>query len=293
MMRVALRVSIGVVVLLAVGLAGLEAGTLRVPADFKGVQEAVQEATYGDTILVSPGKYKVQARLRSGVKLLSEEGPDSTVLWSRRWHVLELIDCDLETQVTGFTFEGKGCNICLPCTTGAPAITGNIITDGWDGMSLYKCNALIKGNTITRCKRGVHLEYSDPEMIENVFTDNGDAVSVVGAAPVIARCRFEHNSRAILILGHSYPTIGGSLTAANDILTNGFTIYNAGLRIDGTMYTDEREVAVATHNYWGSDCPDDSRCRGEVVFSPWTNAAHDTLIYECPEVPASDEEGSE
>jgi hypothetical protein len=291
MMKVAANVAIGLLILLAVGGAGPEARTLLVPQGFAGVQEAVREATYGDTVLVSPGMYKVQARLRSGVKVLSTKGPDSTVLWNRRWHILELSDCDLETEISGFTLEGKGCNTCLPCTTGAPVITGNVIKDSWDGVNLYQCNALAKGNTITGCNRGIHVEYGDPELIENVFTRNGDAVSLVGAAPVIVRCRFEHNSRAILILGHSYPTIGGSLTTANDFLTNGFTIYNAGLRIDGTLYTDEREVAVATYNYWGSDCPDGKRCRGEVAFTPWTNAAHDSVMYECPEAPVS-EEGS-
>ncbi|MFH1313340.1 MAG: NosD domain-containing protein [Candidatus Eisenbacteria bacterium] len=292
-MRTAVVTVTAVLILLAVVQVGPEARTLKVPEDFKGVQEAVGEATYGDTILVSPGTYKVQAKLRSGVKVLSTDGPDSTVLWNRRWHILELIDCDLETEISGFTFEGKGCNTCLPCTTGAPAITGNVIKNSWDGINLLNCNALVSGNTITGCNRGVYLEYSDPELIENTFTRNGDAVSMVGGAPVIARCTFEHNGRAFLIFGHSYPTIGGSLTTANNILTNGFMVYNAGLRIDGTLYTDEKEVAVATHNYWGSDCPDGKRNRGEVAFTPWTNAAHDSVFYDCPEAPIMEEDTSE
>jgi parallel beta-helix repeat protein len=183
-MRIAVVTVTALLVLLAVGQVRIEAKTFAVPGDFKGVQEAVYEATYGDTILVSPGTYKVQAKLRSGVKVLSTKGPDSTVLWNRRWHILELIDCDLETEISGFTFEGEGCNICLPCTTGAPVITGNVIRNSWDGINLFNCNALIKGNTITGCNRGVHLEYSAPEMIENTFSHNGDAVSMVGGSPV-------------------------------------------------------------------------------------------------------------
>jgi parallel beta-helix repeat protein len=288
-MRVGAIAVTAVLVLLAAGQVTSEAATLRVPGDFKGVQEAVQEATYGDTILVSPGTYKVQARLRSGVKVLSTDGPDSTVLWNRRWHILQLNGCDLETEISGFTLEGKGCNICLPCTTGTPVITNNVIRNSWDGINMFKCNAFIKGNTISGCNRGIHMEYSDPELIENVIIHNGDGISLVGASPVIARCTLDRNSRAILIFGHSYPTIGGSLATANDILTNGFTVYNEGLRIDGSMYTDQREVAVATYNYWGTDCPDGTRNRGEVVFKPWANAAHDSVITECAEPPVSDE----
>ena len=259
------------------------ARTLVVPAEFAQVSDAIREAVYGDTILVHPGRYRVQERLRSGVKLLSVKGPDSTILWNRRWYILKLIDCDMETVVSGFTFAGKGSNICVACTTGAPSILDNVIKDSWDGISLYRCNAYIKGNRITGCNRGIDMDRSDPEIVENEFFRNGDALSIVSSSPIIARCTFDRNSRAILILGHSYPTIGGSLNTANDILKNGYTIYNAGLRIEGTSYTDKPEVAVATYNYWGSDCPDEKRMRGEVVIRPWTNAAHDTLYEECPQ----------
>jgi parallel beta-helix repeat protein len=284
---------VGVLVSVVGFQSGCEAKTLLVPEDYSDVNTAVREATYGDTILVYPGKYHVQSRLRSGVKLLSAEGPDSTVLWNKRWYGLKLLDCDLETQVSGFTFEGKGSNVCLACTTGAPVITDNVIRDSWDGINLYMCNAFIQGNKISGCNRGIYMDYSDPEVIENELTGNGDAIYMVSCAPVIARCKFEHNSRAILIHGHSYPTIGGSLTTANDILKNGFTVYNVGLRIEGSNYTDQNEIAVATHNYWGSDCPQETRLRGEVAITPWTDADHDTLYEDCPEAPVAEEEGSE
>ncbi len=259
--------------------------TYVVPRDIAEVSDAIRQAVYGDTILVYPGRYKVQSTLRSGVVLLSKAGADSTILWNQRWHILRLINCDLETVVSGFTFEGRGCNVCLACTTGAPTITNNVIKDSWDGISLHKCNALVKGNKITGCNRGIDLKNSDAEIIENVFYKNGDALSIASSSPIVARCTFEGNTRAILILGHSYPTIGGSLKASNNILKNGFTIYNNGLKIEGPLYTDKPEVAVATHNYWGSDCPDFSRLRGEVVVKPWTNATHDTLFEKCPGEP--------
>lgn len=292
-MRMIVAVLVGFAAI-AVGFGlGSEAKTLRVPGQYEDLTTAVREATYGDTVLVSPGKYRIQERLRSGVKLLSTDGPDSTVLWNRRWYILKLIDCDIETQISGFTFEGKGCNICVACTTGAPMITDNVIRESWDGVTLYECNAFLRGNHISGCNRGLNIDSSNPELLENELTKNGDAVWIVSSSPLIARCTFEHNGRAILIQGHSYPMIGGSINAANNLLKNGFTLYNAGLRIDGTKFTDQREVAVATHNYWGSDCPDETRMRGEIVFKPWTDAAHDTLLETCPdtlEVPEMESE---
>jgi len=279
----------GVLVLLGLSMALAllspvsQAETYRVPKDYDKVNDALYFAGYGDTVLVSPGRYMVRAKMGSGVTLMSTDGPDSTVLWGRRWHLLMLIDCDLATTISGFTFDGRGANACVACTTGAPVIINNVMQDSWDGINLYKSNPFIQGNTFMGCNRGIHMDNSNPECIDNEFRKNGDALSLITSAPVIARNTFEHNGKGILIQGHSYPLIGGSLEAANDILQNGTQIYNNGKRAEGTIYTAEREVAIATHNYWGTDCPNEKRIRGEVVFRPWVNAAHDSVIERCPE----------
>jgi hypothetical protein len=288
-MRIGVLVAVGFFAATFILQTSLEARTLSVPAEYKDVEMALREAGYGDTVLISPGRYKVQAPLGSGIVITSTDGPDSTILWNKRWHILELLDCDMATVVSGLTFDGMGCNICLACTTGAPVIEGNVIKDSWDGINMFKCNATIRKNVITGCNRGLHLDNSDPEVIENELRHNSDAISLISSAPLIARCTLDHNGRAFLILGHSYPTIGGSLSTANDILTNGYSIYNAGLRIEGTQLTDQREVAVATHNYWGSECPDEGSFRGEVVYRPWTDAGHDSLFERCPEKETAEE----
>jgi parallel beta-helix repeat protein len=248
-----------------------------VPADQKDLALALREARYGDTVLVYPGKYHIEARVRSGVKLLSAKGPDSTVLWNQRWFIVMLRDCDIETQVSGFTFNGKGCNIAVACTSGAPTITGNSIRDSWDGINLEKSNALVKGNTVRGCNRGITASNASPELIENTIVRNIDGIYLMSSSAIIARCKVITNTRGIYLAGYSYPTIGGRLGTANDIEQNGFNIYNEGRRIDSNLYTDQREVAVASLNYWG-----------KVVFTPWVNAAHDSTYHECPRVEAAD-----
>jgi len=291
-MKIGAVVFLGLVAGVLLGNCSVEAKTYLVPQDTDDVRMALREASYGDTVLVSPGRYRVQAKIRSGVVLTSTDGPDSTVLWNRRWHILEMDDCDMATVVSGFTFEGKGCNICFACTTGAPVIAGNIIKQSWDGISLYRCNALIKDNVIAGCNRGIHMDYSDPEIVNTVVQNNGDGISIISSAPVIARCTLENNGRALLILGHSYPTIGGSLSTANSFIANGYSVYNRGLRIEGTQYTDQQEVAVASYNYWGSLCPDEGKMRGAVVFRPWTDAEYEATYEQCPEESPAEEEQS-
>jgi parallel beta-helix repeat protein len=260
----------------------VQGATHRVPGDVKDLAQALREAKYGDTVLVFPGKYYLQSRLKSGVKLISAAGPESTTLWNKRWHIVKMNDCDMDTEVSGFTMDGLGCNIAVACTLGAPAIVGNVIKGAWDGISLQRSNGLVKGNTIEGCNRGIAIDGGNPELVENTIVKNAEGLYMLSASPVVARCVLKSNGRAIFISGYSYPTIGGSLATANDIISSGFTVYNEGRRIEGSLYTDQREVAIATHNYWGSLCPDKGKFRGDVVYTPWVNAAHDSVIKECP-----------
>ena len=263
--------------------------TIEVPHDEPNLRMALRDAYYGDTVLVYPGRYNVQERVRSGVTVISTAGKDSTILWNRRWHILLLNDCDMETLVSGFTFQGKGSNACIVCSTGAPVITDNIILESWDGIGLYRSNAFVKGNKFSGCNRALHLDESNAEILENEILRNPNGISLISSSPVIARNTIKSCGRGILVLGHSYPIIGGSLSTANDIISNSYDIYNEGLQIDGALFTDRREVCVATHNYWGSDCPK-PRLQNDVVITPWANAAHDTLFTECPEEAVVEEE---
>lgn len=283
-MRIAAAVATMVLVL-ATQVAG---EVYRVPREHKDLREVLRKARYGDSVLVYPGRYHLQTRLRTGVKLLSVEGPDSTVLWNKRWHILKLEDCDLETQVSGFTFDGVGCNIAIACTSGTPTITGNVIKGSWDGISLQRCNAFLRGNIVEGCNRGIVANTCNPEIVENRITKNGEGIYLYSASPIIARCKIVTNGKAIFIQGYSYPMIGGTMSTCNDIVGNGYALYNDGRRISGSLYTAEREVAVATHNYWGSLCPEKNKFTGAVVYSPWVNATHDSTYKECPPAPSGE-----
>ena len=109
--------------------AATDAKTLRVPQDYEKMRDALYEAGYGDTVLVSPGRHITQAKVGSGVTVISTHGPDSTVLWGRRFYILMLVDCDMATTISGFTFDGRGANACIACSTGAPTITNNVFKD--------------------------------------------------------------------------------------------------------------------------------------------------------------------
>ncbi|MCD4652592.1 hypothetical protein K8T06_01500 [bacterium] len=57
-----------------------KAATVHVPGDYPTIQEAHDNAIDGDTILVAPGTYEEHLTIGNRVTLLSEEGPENTLI---------------------------------------------------------------------------------------------------------------------------------------------------------------------------------------------------------------------
>jgi hypothetical protein len=86
---------------------GSHGGVLRVPEDVNRVSTALLLASPYDTILVAPGVYNENLvwPAKEGIKLLSEEGPEATILDGRgRGQVIGVYTgVDSTTVVRGFT----------------------------------------------------------------------------------------------------------------------------------------------------------------------------------------------
>ena len=173
----------------------------------------------------------------------------------------------METVVSGFTFQGRGSSACIVCSTGAPVITDNIFLESWDGIGLYGSNALFQGNTFSDCNRAIHLDESNAQRSSTESRSrNRNGISLVSSDPVIARNVIESCGRGIFVLGHSLST-SEVLCRLRMTFWHPTDIYNEGLQIEGILFTDKREVCVATHNYWGSECPK-PRFQNDVVSGP-------------------------
>jgi hypothetical protein len=217
------------ITVLVAGRAG--AGTVRVPADHPKIQAAVLAAAPGDTVLVSPGRYSELIQLRPGVSLRSAEGPDSTILVSpglgeklTEERVIEVPEgCERSTLIEGFTFDSAGLGGCAVYVDHArPTIRGNrIVGFGW----------------------GIHMQYSDARIEDNVIDDcNGFGLLIRAASPEIFRNTIRSSgSVAISVSGKAArPLIGGSPENTNKIYDNTYSIVNTS-----------RKDIVATYNDWG------------------------------------------
>jgi hypothetical protein len=192
--------------------ASTDAATIRVPADAATIQQAIDAAVPGDTVLVAPGTYVENIDFRGkAITVASEQGPAVTVIdGNRAGSVVTFATAESRAAVlTGFTvrngatiYSGGGVLI----RNAAPSIIGNWIVDngGCSGAGVYSyfSSPLIKGNTISRnyvygCSGasglGVYVGGdSAAELIENVITDNsgfanGGGVTLFAAGRAVLR----------------------------------------------------------------------------------------------------------
>lgn len=112
------RLLMGVVLCVFLGLFSedLEARTWHVPSEVGMIYQAVDSASYGDTVLVAPGTYYrerdkpretgvyVWLWLKDGVTITSEEGPGTTVLGDLVTHIAN--NTVYGYEVTAATFSG-------------------------------------------------------------------------------------------------------------------------------------------------------------------------------------------
>ncbi|MDP6529466.1 MAG: right-handed parallel beta-helix repeat-containing protein [Gemmatimonadota bacterium] len=86
------------------------AATLHVPADYPAIQDAIEHAEFGDTVLVEPGTYQENLFLKDGLIVKSVAGPDETIITyggpSKNEAVVLAQSCSNSTQLIGFTVTG-------------------------------------------------------------------------------------------------------------------------------------------------------------------------------------------
>lgn len=149
MMRQKIATFLAVFLLLALdsATAPLHASTIQVPGDYKTIQEAVNNASPGDFILVGDGEYYENVIVKKTVILKSANGPAKSLIRAavKREPAVILKEVDGAT-VAGFTLTGSD----------------------KAGLSLLKTrNSRIVSNRADNNYNGVTLESSDHNILSN------------------------------------------------------------------------------------------------------------------------------
>lgn len=208
------------------------AATIYVPDDYSTIQGAIEEADFGDTIIVRPGTYVENVDFSGkSVTLISEQGPDVTFIdGNQAGSVVTFKSGELPySRLEGFTIQngnylyGAG----IFCTDNSdPVITNNVI----------------KNNTVQYNYDGGGIgcrNHSNPTITHNVITENyannnGGGISCWdGCDPLISNNMITAN--LVLLNGGgiycgrgSFPTITNNIIKGNQSNNNGGGICSEG-----------------------------------------------------------------
>lgn len=147
------------------------AATLRVPEEHGSIQEAVNAAKVGDTVLVSDGEYRENVSVRSGVVLKSVNGHKKTVVkaYDETLPVFSLTEVSAAT-LEGFTAKGsEAAGITLRNASKNSIINNSALSNG-SGITLFGSaeNSVTANSFDFNSNYGIYLEKSN----KNTFADN-------------------------------------------------------------------------------------------------------------------------
>jgi hypothetical protein len=293
---------------------GIEDGTTEHP--FQLISSGMDEASFGDTVLVMPGTYaeniivdthdpdgmnRAAVIMKDGVSLVSQAGPDSTLISAVGTEAGVYFDsCGEGTSLSGFAIEtwgfGWGLRTSILCWMSSPMITRCTLLPGYSGVYCTRgSEPVIEDNTIVdggiafvrgsggtvqgnildgRIVVNSHTEPTLPVLIESneIFSDTRSREDY----GIDVRWATEGD---VLIMGNTIRDKEvGALLCYGELRNNRFI--NNIVNIEARMYCEPRSEILAEMNWWGTtdpadieakiiDCHDDDAIPGCVDYEPW------------------------
>lgn len=261
------------------------AADIFVPADHATIQAAINAASDGDTVFVSPGTYQEHEITFGGtnVRVVSTDGPDVTTVDAQRLGpVFRFVNGETrQATVEGFTitngeanaqFEGGGVFI----TGSSPSVIGNRIvdnrnlqTDGAGGgikvssgsNPLIRDN-LVQGNQATGNGGGIRLREASAVITGNDFIDNtasgtvnsnGGAISLSAADSVEIRGNVFRNNAADSVAGAISAYAVTSLDISNNTFEqNSAADFAGAIRLEDEQALDPMTALVSGNSFEGN-----------------------------------------
>ena len=219
------------IVALALLALPVQATTIHVPDGQPTIQDGINAASAGDTVLVACGTYyEYDVVMKSGVCLTSETGQADCVTIDAQFdgRVMYCGDVDQSSSIEGFTMtrgSAPGGGVVggggLWCERSSPRVTNCRLShnDGangggmWctDGSNPYVTNCEFTEN-IALGGGGVSLHSSSPTFTDCTFTGNsvfggGGGMVCISSSPMLVRCTFSEN--------YNYSNPGGGVLCYN------------------------------------------------------------------------------
>lgn len=205
---------------------------LNVPDQYKTVQDAIDNAVAGDTVLIHPGTYRETIAFKTGITLKGID-PDICILAlendSARY-IIRTEGCDMG-KITNLTFDAANGNLPDNETVNALEIVDSSIvvekvvirnshTNGIFVSSTHGSKPVIRDNLCMGCYVGILLDGNSKASVEgNTCKGNSYGMALVGADPklVVKKNRCIYNIKS----GFSYEADVKVVLTGNDLSFNG------------------------------------------------------------------------
>lgn len=173
MTRKFLIVLVGIIVFITA--TGSYAATISVPENFKTIQEAVEKAQSGDTILVKSGNYHENIVITKPLTVKSDKGADTTVVKPANpsepvFKVTEASD----VVIIGFTATGSAISGIYLYKASNAQILQNHTVENRNGIFLYSSdnNTLVSNVARSNDQTGIYIESSNGNTLQNNSADS-------------------------------------------------------------------------------------------------------------------------
>ena len=186
-------------------------------ADFTTIQEAINNATEGDTVFVHKGIFYENVTVNKSLFLIGED-KDSAIIDGNKTGSVISINAD-SVSIRGFTIKGSG----------STSYDSGIFVERSDGND-------ISHNTIIDNNYGINLYYSSDNLIsDNTIIDNNDGVSLYSSINnVISDNKIINNYDGIILY---YSTL--NVASDNTLIENHY----------GTLFYDSSRNVVFHNNF--------------------------------------------
>jgi hypothetical protein len=259
----------------------VHSAVIHVPGDYPTIQQAMDAALDGDTVLVSPGTYTENLDFAGkAITVTSEEGPEVTVIDGQYQRVVVFANGEgSDSVMEGFTICKGGNGGGIYCEGASPRISNNWILDSiyyglGGGIScIAGSNPVIEKCRISRNMAyiggGIYCIDSSPLIVENTIEGN-----------CTIPWPFIDSNGGGIYLKNSSPQIKGNLIAKNITDSDSFMWGNgAGLYMedDSSPSIEGNRFIQNSSDYSGGGLFIDDYCLPEVEGNLFLlNAAKET-----------------
>ena len=233
-----------VITLVAAASAGEAQTVIHVPGDYTMIQEAINAAADGDTVLVAAGTYSGAGNhnfrfFGKAITLRSEDGPESTIIDCQNGNPgFQIIDGETNsTVIDGFTIvDGRA--------SGTEAGGGAYIyaaTPVFRNCIFQSCTSETNGGAVSVWNGTGTTEmplFSNCTFLFNGAYEDGGAIEATGAIRV-ENCRFANNDA----MGTGgFPADGGAIKAGNGSEIHGSIFLANNARRGGAIFATSIDI---------------------------------------------------